>query len=65
MANIQVADPPFQPFNFEAASSNILVEMPTISSGRRTVIGYFLIPNSHETDVSVQVSADGLYAELS
>ena len=66
MANVQVAEPPFQPFNFEAASINILVETPTMSTtGRRTVIGTFLIPNSHETDISVQVSPDGWDAELS
>ena len=66
MANVQVADPPFQPFNFDAAAINIMVETPIMSTtGRRTVIGTFLIPNSHETDVIVQVSADGLYAELS
>jgi len=66
MANVQVADPPFQPFNFDAAAINIMVETPTMStSGRRTVIGTFLIPNSPETDVIMQVSADGWYAELS
>ena len=31
----------------------------------KNVVGSFLIPNSNETDVSVQVSADGWYAELS
>jgi hypothetical protein len=43
-----------------------MVETPIMSTtGRRNVIGTFLIPNSHETDVIVQVSADGMYAELS
>jgi hypothetical protein len=43
-----------------------MVETPTMSTtGRRTVIGTFLIPNTHETDIILQVSADGLYAELS
>ena len=62
----QTPDPPFQPFNFDAASINIIVETPTMSTtGRRTAIGTFLIPNTQETDVIVQVSADGCYAELS
>ena len=40
MANVQVADPPFQPFNFGAASVNILAPMETMSStGRRIVLG--------------------------
>ena len=66
MANVGMADPPFQAFNFDAASISILAETQTMSAtGRRNVIGTFLIPNSHETDVSVTVSADGWYAELS
>jgi hypothetical protein len=61
-----MADPPFQAFNFDAASISILAETQTMSAiGRHNVIGTFLIPNTHKTDVSVQVSADGWYAELS
>ena len=66
MANVQVADRPFQAFNFDAAYCSILSVTQTMSAtGRQNVIGTFLIPNTHETDVSVQVSADGWYAELS
>jgi hypothetical protein len=66
MANARMADPPFQAFNFDTASISILADTQTMSAtGRRNVIGTFLIPNSHETDVSVTVSADGWYAELS
>ena len=67
MANVQVVDhPPFQAFNFNASSISILAETQTMSAtGRRNVIGTFVIPNCNETDVSVTVSADGWYAELS
>ena len=61
MANVQVVDhPPFQAFNFNASSISILAETQTMSAtGRRNVIGTFVIPNCNETDVSVTVSADG------
>jgi hypothetical protein len=66
MANVQVVDRPFQAFNFDASYCSILAVTQTMSAtGRQNVIGTFLIPNTHETDVSVQVSADGWYAELS
>ena len=57
MANVQVADHrPFQAFNFDAAYCSILAVTQTMSAtGRQNVIGTFLIPNTHETDVSVQV----------
>ena len=59
MANVQVADRPFQAFNFDAAYCSILAEMLTMSAiGCQNVIGTVLIPNSHKTDVSVHVSAD-------
>jgi hypothetical protein len=59
MANVQVADRPFQAFNFDAAYCSILAEMQSMSAtGCQNVIGTFLIPNTHKTDVSVQVSAD-------
>ena len=45
MAHARMADPPFQAFNFDAASISILAETQTMSAtGRRNVIGTFLIP---------------------
>ena len=53
MANVQVADRTFQAFNFDAAYCSILAETQTMSAiGRQNIIGTFLIPNTHKTDVS-------------
>ena len=48
MANVQVADRPFQAFNFDAAYCSILAETQTMSTtGCQSVIGNFFIPDTH------------------
>ena len=42
MANVQVADPPFRAFNFDAASISVLAETQTMSATGRQKCGWVL-----------------------
>ena len=52
-------------FNFEARYPHIFIPTPPLSSGRASVVGYWLVPSVDQNRFFVEVSPDGMYSTLS
>jgi hypothetical protein len=48
-------------FNYQARYPHVLIPTPTLASGQRTVVGYWLTPTVDQARFSVEVSADGMH----
>ena len=49
-------------FNFQSRYPHIFIPTPSLSSGRATVVGYWLVPSVDQTRFSVEVSPDGMHS---
>jgi hypothetical protein len=52
-------------FNFQARYPHIFILTPPLTSGRATVVGYWLVPSVDQTRFSVEVSTKGMHCIFS
>ncbi len=55
----------FLSFNFQARYPHVFIPTPPLTSGRATVVGYWLVPSLDQTRFSVEVSTKGTHSIFS
>ncbi len=61
-ADFAHADLDLLSFNFQARYPHIFIPTPPLTSGRATVVGYWLVPCVDQTRFSVEVSTEGTHS---
>jgi hypothetical protein len=61
-ANFARAELDLLSFNFQARYPHVFIPTPSLTSGRVSVVGYWLVPSVDQTRVSVEVSTKGMHS---
>ncbi len=64
-ANFARAELDLLSFNFQARYPHVFIPTPPLTSGRATVVGYWLVPSVDQTRFSVEVSTKGTHSIFS